>query len=173
MITSAKNLPVAIAFGWLYRFHFYCNAEMSEMLHAAGFCAIRVETKRLLSQVCFVRKSTHVAPSSLSVFAVNRVCSYLLQKKSNLTPSKLMKYRGYLPGVGHLLVGLFLAVGMGIRIVVLVKLLGVYLLEDGGRKRQLFSAGFRFGQKKRPCAGHNTCCNESGWEIASTTIQIS
>ncbi len=56
MVTTAKNLPVAIAFGWLYRLRSYCNAEMSEMLHAAGFCDIKVETRRIMSQVCFARK---------------------------------------------------------------------------------------------------------------------
>ncbi len=56
MVTSAKNLVMALTFGWLYRLRSYSNAEMSEMLHAAGFCDIKVETRRLISQVCFARK---------------------------------------------------------------------------------------------------------------------
>ncbi len=56
MVTTAKNLAVAVTFGWLYQLRSYCNAEMSEMLHAAGFCDIKVETRKIMSQVCFARK---------------------------------------------------------------------------------------------------------------------
>ncbi len=56
MVTSAKNLAMTLTFGWLYRLRSYSNAEMTEMLHSAGFCDIKVETRRLISQVCFARK---------------------------------------------------------------------------------------------------------------------
>ncbi len=56
MVTSAKTLAMTLTFGWLYQLRSYGNAEMSEMLRSAGFCDIRVETTRVISQVCFARK---------------------------------------------------------------------------------------------------------------------
>ncbi len=56
MVTSAKTLLMTLSFGWLYRLRSYTNAEISGMLRSAGFCDIRVETKWLISQVCFARK---------------------------------------------------------------------------------------------------------------------
>ncbi len=56
MVTSAKNLAMKVSFGWLFRLRSYSNPEMTEMLHSAGFGDIKVETRRLISQVCFARK---------------------------------------------------------------------------------------------------------------------
>ncbi|PIE70578.1 MAG: methyltransferase type 11 [Deltaproteobacteria bacterium] len=56
MITSARTLVTALTFGWLYQLRSYSNAEMSDMLGSAGFSDISVETKRVVSQVCFARK---------------------------------------------------------------------------------------------------------------------
>ncbi|PID78234.1 MAG: methyltransferase type 11 [Deltaproteobacteria bacterium] len=57
MVTSADTLPVRLTLGWLYQLKSYSNEEMTEMLLRAGFCDIRVETRRFFSQVCFARKS--------------------------------------------------------------------------------------------------------------------
>ncbi len=56
MVTSAKNLATTLTFGWLYQLQSYSNKEMTEMLGLAGFCDIRVETKRVTTQLCFARK---------------------------------------------------------------------------------------------------------------------